>query len=281
MDLKIVLVILAFLVVSDCQEEIEEESPELHPLDGYFNNLLHPDWGAVDTVLLRKSPPAYGDGVYTMAGQNRPNPFDISERAHRSNIAASLGSVRGRTAMQVYFGQQVVEEIMDSQRPGCPREYENIPVPKNNTLYRDSEAFNSATDTVFMPFPRSRFDQRTGQSPSNPRQQLNEITPYLDGQLMYGPARTGLMPSGNFGEGNFLFLIPLKVYGTVFQPSMMSVCPLPTLPIPVRIPEREDSFQWPDFGDLETPELWRTPFSCPLEYCGSGGIITGQRNTLR
>lgn len=146
----------------------------------------------------------------------------------------------------------------------------------------------------------------------------------------------GLMPSGNFGEGNFLFLIPLKVYGTVFQPSMMSVCPLPTLPIPVRIPEREDSFQWPDFGvswlkayfnwktrgpfgpsdtiypflylfsgiylvkyiimilsqiliqsaiiiiqDLETPELWRTPFSCPLEYCGSGGIITGQRNTLR
>uniref|UniRef100_A0A8W8MLH3 Uncharacterized protein n=1 Tax=Magallana gigas TaxID=29159 RepID=A0A8W8MLH3_MAGGI len=172
MDLKIVLVILAFLVVSDCQEEIEEESPELHPLDGYFNNLLHPDWGAVDTVLLRKSPPAYGDGVYTMAGQNRPNPFDISERAHRSNIQASLGSVRGRTAMQVYFGQQVVEEIMDSQRPGCPREYENIPVPKNNTLYRDSEAFNSATDTVFMPFPRSRFDQRTGQSPSNPRQQV-------------------------------------------------------------------------------------------------------------
>lgn len=146
----------------------------------------------------------------------------------------------------------------------------------------------------------------------------------------------GLMPSGNFGEGNFLSLIPLKVYGTVFQPSMISVCPLPTLPIPVRIPEREDSFQWPDFGvswlkayferpevflvlpipsilfytysvvpgiylvkyiimilsqiliqsaiiiqDLETPELWRTPFSCPLEYCGSGGIITGQRNTLR
>lgn len=33
--------------------------------------------------------------------------------------------------------------------------------------------------------------------------------------------------------------------------------------------------------DLETPELWRTPFSFPLEYCGSDGIITGQRNTLR
>lgn len=58
----------------------------------------------------------------------------------------------------------------------------------------------------------------------------------------------GLMPSESSGEGNFLFLIPLKVSGTVFQPSMMSVCPLPILPIPVRIPEREDFFQWPDFG---------------------------------
>lgn len=44
-----------------------------------------------------------------MAGQNRPNPFDISERAHRSNIAASLGSVRGRTAMQVYFGKMFTD----------------------------------------------------------------------------------------------------------------------------------------------------------------------------
>ncbi|XP_078316138.1 dual oxidase 2-like [Crassostrea virginica] len=210
MDPKAALAgVFVILVLSECQE-IEEESPELHPLDGYFNNLIHPDWGAVETVLLRKSPAAYADGVYTLSGQNRPNPFDISERAHRSNTPQSLGSVRGRTAMQVYFGQQVVEEIMDVQRPGCPREYENIPVPKNNTLYRNSEAFNSARDTVFMPFPRSRFDQRTGQSPSNPRQQLNEITPYLDGQLMYGPARTWTDAIREFKGGRLLRLDPNK-----------------------------------------------------------------------
>lgn len=56
MDLKIVLVILAFLVVSDCQEEIEEESPELHPLDGYFNNLLHPDWGQLTRFYYGRAP---------------------------------------------------------------------------------------------------------------------------------------------------------------------------------------------------------------------------------
>lgn len=166
--------ILAFVFVTG-QETTE---PELAPLDGWYNNLLHPEWGAVDTILLRKSPTSYADGVYHMAGQNRPNPFEISKVAHRGIMG--LGSERGRTALMTYYGQQVVEEIMDVQRPGCPREYENIVVPDNDPLY---------TAGIQMPFTRSRFDARTGQSPSNPRQQLNEITPYLDGQLMYGPAR--------------------------------------------------------------------------------------------
>lgn len=30
---------------------------------------------------------------------------------------------------------------------------------------------------------------RTGYSPNNPRQQLNEITPYLDGGLVYGTSK--------------------------------------------------------------------------------------------
>ena len=58
------------------------------------------------------------------------------------------------------LGQFVVQELVDTQMPGCPMEYENI------RLSRDG----SAEDT--MPFKRSRYDARTGQSPSNPRQQV-------------------------------------------------------------------------------------------------------------
>ncbi|XP_012942535.1 dual oxidase 2 [Aplysia californica] len=154
---------------------------ERHPNDGWFNNLLHPDWGAIDTHLLRRSPTNYSDGVYEPSGPNRPNPLDISKIAFHGKDG--LQSDRSRNALLVFFGQQLVEEIMDAQRPGCPREFFNIRVPKGHK-YNPSNK-----DDLEMPFLRARYDQRTGLSPNNPRQQLNEITPYIDGNLIYGAGK--------------------------------------------------------------------------------------------
>ena len=39
--------------------------------DGWYNNLAHPGWGAVDGHLTRKTPPSYADGVYMMSGGDR------------------------------------------------------------------------------------------------------------------------------------------------------------------------------------------------------------------
>lgn len=58
---------------------------------------------------------------------------------------------------------------MDSQRPGCPREFFNIPVnPDIKTPNFDPDRRGN----IEMPLFRSRFDQRTGYSPNNPRQQV-------------------------------------------------------------------------------------------------------------
>lgn len=59
-----------------------------------------------------------------------------------------------------------MEEILDVQRPGCPREFFNIPVPKNHPFNPDN------LDNLQMPLQRSRFNQRTGQTAGNPRQQV-------------------------------------------------------------------------------------------------------------
>ncbi|KAL5006021.1 hypothetical protein ScPMuIL_017179 [Solemya velum] len=163
----------------------QEEEYELTPQDGWFNNLVHPDWGGIDGQLLRLSPADYSDGVYEPSGRDRPNPFLISEAAHQG--PSGLGSLRNRTAMMVYFGQQVVEEVLDAQRPGCPREYFNVPIPNHEDIQNRFNPDNK--ENLEMPFLRTRYDQTTGYSPNNPRQQLNEITPYLDGGLTYGIAK--------------------------------------------------------------------------------------------
>lgn len=72
--------------------------------------------------------------------------------------------------------------MLDAQRAGCIPEYENMKVPKCHPLYDP----DCRSDRV-IPFLRNRYDFRTGYSPNNPRMQLNEITPWMDGGLVYGP----------------------------------------------------------------------------------------------
>ena len=86
--------------------------------------------------------------------------------------------------MSIYPGQQVVEEMLDAQRPGCIPEYENMRVPKCHALY-DPDCRSER----IIPFLRNRYDFGTGYHPNNPRMQLNEITPWLDGGLVYGPVK--------------------------------------------------------------------------------------------
>ncbi|KAH7965539.1 hypothetical protein HPB49_008691 [Dermacentor silvarum] len=176
---------------------------EFEGYDGWYNNPSHPELGSADGHLIRLFPAQYSDGSYRPNGQNRPNPFTISNLTMRGNFGEGL-SRTGKTAFLVFFGQQVVEEILDAQRSGCPPEYFNIPIPENHE-YRNIGA-------AAMPFLRTRYDVRTGNSPNNPRRQIvraliqllrrfsfrsdmdatqiNEITPWIDGGLTYGTSKT-------------------------------------------------------------------------------------------
>ncbi|CAN7939038.1 unnamed protein product, partial [Ixodes hexagonus] len=154
---------------------------EFEGYDGWYNNPSHPELGSADGHLIRLFPPQYSDGSYRPNGQNRPNPFTISEKTMKGDFGEGL-SRTGKTAFLVFFGQQVVEEILDAQRAGCPPEYFNIPIPEGHE-YRNIGA-------AAMPFLRTRYDVRTGNSPNNPRRQINEITPWIDGGLTYGTSKT-------------------------------------------------------------------------------------------
>src|SRR4051812_37188344 len=46
--------------------------------DGSGNNLAHPTWGTRGTALQRLANPAYGDGISTPAGADRPSAREVS-----------------------------------------------------------------------------------------------------------------------------------------------------------------------------------------------------------
>ncbi|XP_059487238.1 dual oxidase 2-like [Neocloeon triangulifer] len=166
---------------SACPSDAPEPQHAEYPgYDGWYNNLAHPELGAADTALLRRTPAYYEDSVYKPV-EGRPNPFTLSDKLLKGPIGTK--SRTGKTALLVFFGQQMVEEILDAQRPACPPEYFNIPIPEGHE-YRNINPKHTE-----MPLLRTRYDMRTGFSPNNPRQQLNEITPYIDGGLTYGTTK--------------------------------------------------------------------------------------------
>src|SRR6185312_6359277 len=48
------------------------------PINGAGNNVANPSWGAAGQTLIRVAPAAYGDGVSTPGGANRPSAREVS-----------------------------------------------------------------------------------------------------------------------------------------------------------------------------------------------------------
>jgi len=57
-----------------------------------------------DTKMLRLLPAAYGDGVYSPAGADRPNPHDIARAVFDGKTGKP--SYKNRTALLVFFGEK-------------------------------------------------------------------------------------------------------------------------------------------------------------------------------
>lgn len=118
-----------------------------------------------DTHLIRKAPPAYADGVYMMAGQNRPSPRVLSRLFMRG--LDGLASMNNKTALLAFFGQMVTSEIVMASESGCPIEMHHIEIEKCDDMYDQQCDGNK-----YIPFHRAAYDRKTGQSPNNPREQV-------------------------------------------------------------------------------------------------------------
>jgi hypothetical protein len=146
-------------------------------IDGSSNNLAHPTWGADDTDFLRVAPAQYADGVSAPAGASRPSARQVSDTVSAQGDA-DIPSANGLSAMAYAWGQ-FLDHDMDLTASGT-QEFD-IPVPAGDPTFDPT-----GTGTQVIPMTRSGSDPATGTSRANPRQQVNTITAWIDGSMVYG-----------------------------------------------------------------------------------------------
>ena len=170
--LVLTFIFLIFTTISIAQVLPEE----YRTIDGTNNNLNHSSWGSVGIQLLRMTLEDYSDGISKFAGATRKSPREISNM-----IAAQDESVLNSLRASDFIWQwgQFLDHDIDLTTE--VDELHPISVPTGDP-YFDPGFTGSQT----IGFHRSAFDPNTGDSLVNPRQQINEITSFIDASNVYG-----------------------------------------------------------------------------------------------
>jgi peroxidase len=152
---------------------------ETRSIDGTGNNLANPTWGAAGSDLLRTAPAAYADGASAPAGADRPSAREISNVIVAQPPDTPTNS-REMSAF-VYAWGQFIDHDIDQTTSGS--DAFNVQVPEGDPSFDPS-----GTGTQQISLNRSNYDPATGKD--TPRQQVNSITSYLDGSMIYGSDAT-------------------------------------------------------------------------------------------
>lgn len=152
---------------------------EVVPLDGVGNNLTNPQWGSVNQNLLRLSPADYSDGVNSPAGADRPSPRLVSNTFSASPEDGILND-RDFTAF-VYAWGQFLDHDIGLTVSADPKEAFPVVVPAGDEWFDPQ-----STGAMTISFSRSQYDPATGTSATNPHEQVNTITAFVDGSQIYG-----------------------------------------------------------------------------------------------
>jgi hypothetical protein len=157
-------------------DERRERPGEFQSIDGSGNNPGDPEMGAAHTPLRRAVATGYADGLSAMAGAGRPGPRTISNLVVDQPESRPNGL--GASDFLWQWGQFLDHDI-DLTDGTDPPEPANIPIPAGDAWFDPD-----GTGSAMLPFNRSLYDSDTGSD--SPRQQVNEITAWIDASNVYG-----------------------------------------------------------------------------------------------
>jgi hypothetical protein len=182
---------------------------ELRSIDGTGNNLLHPQWGSTGEALIRLVAAQYADGIAAPAGADRPSPREISNTiaAHPEDEEMISGNSLSAFA---YLWGQFIDHDLDLTTSSSANGTLNIPVPGGDESF---DPMGSGDEVI----PLSRSNYLAGTGVDSPRQQVSDITAYLDGSMIYGSDATRAAALREFAGGRLLTsdgdLLPFNTAG--------------------------------------------------------------------
>ncbi len=147
-------------------------------IDGSGNNLGFPGMGTAHSQLVRLIDADYSDGIASLAGSDR-----VSARQISNAVNAQTEDMPNTAGASDYVWQwgQFIDHDIDLTDGVDPAEPANIEIPAGDVFF---DPDNSGT--AQMSLNRSIYDPETGTSTDNPRQQINEITAWIDASNVYG-----------------------------------------------------------------------------------------------
>lgn len=150
----------------------------IRSIDGTGNNRQNTEIGAAFIPLMRLTAADYGDGISSLAGQDRP-----SARVISNGVSAQDGLIANPQGLTDYFWQwgQFLDHDIDLTDGVDPAEPAPIAVPAGDPFF---DPFQTGTEEISL--NRSLYDPSSGVSVNRPREQENEITSWIDASNVYG-----------------------------------------------------------------------------------------------
>lgn len=177
LGISFLLTIALVGIISSCEStdnnDVRNDEP-YRTIDGSGNNKRKAKMNQPGTQLVRLVSPDYSDETSSLAGADRPNPREISNTVNAQEEL--IPNQKSASDFLWLWGQFLDHDI--SLTPTVePPEMANIAIPIGDPFFE-------GTGIREMMFNRSVYDPDTGES--TPREQLNEITGWIDASNIYG-----------------------------------------------------------------------------------------------
>jgi hypothetical protein len=236
---------VTLLVIEDTQGEEQTCSHDYQVtssrrFDGVSNNQNQLAWGSTSQNLVRDVPAHYADGIaapasqctasmrrkqqchfpkeFTGEGSTRPSAREISNKLFHQT--QNIPSKRHLSDLLGQWGQFLAHDT-DFSSPLPRYEFQTrsndvwipISVPKFDIHFDPY-----GTGNQYLPFIRSTYDRDcTGRFQGTPREQINKITSYIDGSMVYGISKEVVTKLRTLKDGKMKLqkggIIPFNTFG--------------------------------------------------------------------